>query len=274
MRRGCRTKQAITSMNTKLVDELIWDNKVLPAAYEATVPGSASVFTFNLIGSPGAGFQIDSQGTSGQAHRTVHATLDVASNWEGIGVKDTIDIKMESTFLCIPADATFSLRTNSILPSAVTIKPYVTIPGDVIVGPGGDTNVVINTKATTIIEGDTYAESYPMVYSPVTVPTDEPSLGNLEVKVGQNELITGNPGNWDPYNPPPPGRLPVFPGQHFYRHFAYSISCLSLYRRTFPTLTASPDYRPGLQYFGGSGWIPIAVSRRTPGNEERFKHSQ
>lgn len=162
--------QARRLMNKKLADELNWDNSTLPVVTGVQLPNSYANYSFNIQGNQANGFQITSIGRSGVAERRVYARLEIESLWSGIGVKEGIDIKLGATFATDPPGSDFSIRSNSTEDNAITLKAGVVVPGDVIVGPGGDPDRVITDKATTTIEGDSYAAEEEIAFPPVIVP--------------------------------------------------------------------------------------------------------
>jgi len=161
---------AIKLMNKKLADEPKWDNSTLPKAANVLLPNSNATYSFKVEGNPKTGFEITSVGQSAFARRAVHCRLAAESSWAGIGVKEGIDVKLGATFKTKPAGAKFAIRTNSTQDNAIILKSGVVIPGDVIVGPGGDIERVIDTKSSTKIEGDIYAAEEEIQFPPVKVP--------------------------------------------------------------------------------------------------------
>jgi hypothetical protein len=156
-------------MDYKLINEAVWDNSTLPAASSNLTTTPAS-FNYTVTGSPPL-FTITSTGTSGNTQENVYAMLSVSSYWSGLGVKETINVKLGALFNTIPPGSDLDIRTNSTSADAITFKAFVTVPGDVIVGPGGDTDVVINTKATTVIQGNIYPASEELLFPDVDPPT-------------------------------------------------------------------------------------------------------
>jgi hypothetical protein len=184
--------KAIFLMQKKLIDEATWNNDALPSATDTTVEGTGCTFTYTVAGSTGAGWQIDSTGTCVGQSRTTHTRLDISTYWEGIGVENTVDVKLGTSFGVIhgvPADMT--IRTNSTATDALKFKAFVTVPGDVLCGPGGDPDTVIDVKATTVISGETYAASEPILFPPVSAP-----LGTTYVSTPITTTSTLSGGSW------------------------------------------------------------------------------
>ena len=200
--------KAINAMRTKLAVEYSWNNSSLPAETDVALPGSDTTYTYTITGDPNNGWNIMSTSNCRGVQKTVYSKLVVKSSWFGIGVKQGIDVKHSVTFGTYPvADGPLILRTNSITSNSVAIKAGVTIPGDVVCGPGGDPAEVIDTKDSTVVTGSTYAADVEMQFPPVVVPPDlvalsqisytpEPNIsgdkhyGNVIINGVQN--ITGN----------------------------------------------------------------------------------
>ena len=196
--------EAVYLMNKKLADELTWDNSTLPQATNVHLPGTYASFSYSITGNPTDGFLITSTGKSGVKTKIIKTTLKAEPLWFGIGVKEIIDVKVGATFSTDPPDGDFSIRTNSTIPDSIILKMGITIPGDVIIGPGGDTDSVINTKSTTIIEGDTYAAENKIEFPPVIVPDELTSLPLTTYVYQPGVPITG-PVKFDTINIPQAG---------------------------------------------------------------------
>jgi hypothetical protein len=186
---------AIFKMNKKLIDEAVWDNINLPLASVAFVQTPAS-FNYSISGAPPT-FTITSTGTCGLLQENVYVVLNVGSYLKGIGVKETIDVKLGTTFGTLPAGGDIVIRSNSTESDAIGFKAFVTIPGDVIIGPGGDIDTVIDTKATTTIEGETYAASEELIFPPVVPPTGTTYVG---IPITTTTTIAGGSWRYDTIN--------------------------------------------------------------------------
>ncbi|MHC4154822.1 MAG: DUF7305 domain-containing protein [Planctomycetota bacterium] len=162
--------QAIRLMNKKLVDELVWDNSVLPSAKDETLPNGNASFSYTTEGDQHIGFLVISTGQSAFASRTVYTRLSIESMWFGIGVREYVDVLSKTIFDTIPADGDFTIRTNSTEDRAVQLFPDTYVPGDIIIGPGGDVDSVISTKKSSTIEGDTYAAAEEITFPEPVVP--------------------------------------------------------------------------------------------------------
>jgi hypothetical protein len=195
---------AIFKMNKKLIDEAVWDNSTLPSASISFAETPVS-FNYSVSGLPSTSFTITSTGTSGITQENVYAILAVGSYWKGIGVKENVDIKLGTEFSTIPEGGDIQIRTNSIEANAMRFKAFVSIPGDVIYGHGGDEETVVDTKATTVIEGATYEAEEPLLFPPVSPP--DPPLP-YQGSINASGQITGD-GQYDMIDIPQSGLLEV-----------------------------------------------------------------
>jgi choice-of-anchor A domain-containing protein len=178
-------------MNKKLVDELVWDNDSLPVATNIALDNSYASYSYTVTGDS-SGFTVTSVGRAGTATETVYASLKAKSLWTGLSVKGTIDIKNGATFSTIPADSDFAIITNSTASDSIILKSGVVVPGDVVVGPGGDVNDAISTKMDTVIEGQTYAADEEIYYPPVVVPTELEALMTISYSYSEGTPLTGD----------------------------------------------------------------------------------
>jgi hypothetical protein len=178
------TTEAVYKMQRKLINEATWDNSTLPAASNQTLESwvtSSPRYGYSIFGHPMIGFWITATGTSGIITRTVYATLRIGSYWEGINVKGRVDVKVGTSFGVIgpgqPSDLT--IRSNTTETDAMVFKAFVTVPGDIICGPGGNPDLVIDTKETTVVLGQMYAAPDEMIFPDVPVPFVIPSSGSI-----------------------------------------------------------------------------------------------
>jgi len=183
---------AIFMMNKKLIDEPVWDNGTLPSRTDIALPNSLSKFTYSVTGSQATGFEIVSTGTCGTAQKSVHVLLNVGSYLQGVGVKETADIFRGATLGTDPPGSPIGMivRTNSIATDALKFKAFVTVPGDVLCGPGGITADVVDTKATTVIKGSTYAAAEKLEFPLPVPPSGLPAGPNMPTTVGESVTLT------------------------------------------------------------------------------------
>jgi hypothetical protein len=103
----------------------------------------------------GPNYLITSKGTSVREERVVHALADLTSKYDyGLLVTDTIMMRQGTLIDAYDSSKGFygdensqeyvRIGTTSIAPKEITLKNEVTIVGDVLVGVGGDPDIVIN----------------------------------------------------------------------------------------------------------------------------------
>ncbi len=187
--------EALRLMN-KSLSEKPWDGTVIPPAMDIVLPGCNARYSYNVT-DEGGYYQIASEGESGIAQKIVYGRLMVESLLFGIGVKEVIDAKVGVTF-SVPPGSDFVIRTNSIEDNSIIFKSGVVVPGDVICGPGGDPDEVINIKSTTTILGDSYAAQNEIEFPPVVIPGDLKSAPLTYYTYSPGSPIVGS---GDPNNP-------------------------------------------------------------------------
>ena len=189
--------KAIFEMNEKLKVQP-WDGSTLPAATNETLPGSDLIFSYTVTGDSSSGYTVQCTGKYLAAEKTVHCTLGMKGLFDyAIFTKTNISMNNSATVDWYNNDAgdrPFSIGTNAIEAGAIDLKHGATVNGDVIVGYGGDPDVVIEDGGANIT-GDVYVA--PEVYDipPATVPqglVDLPSQGTLN----DCAVITGS-GKYD-----------------------------------------------------------------------------
>ncbi len=201
--------KALFAMNEQL-QAGPWSEDSLPAAIdEILLSNDNTTFTYTVTGDISSGYVIESTGKSGHTQKTVRSVLQLQGPFEcPIFTENGIDLKNGTTVDWInftEEDGSFKIGTNSTEESAVDAKSGVTINGDVVVGFGGDPDMVISASSATIT-GDTYAMTERQVLTPVTVPEwleSTPSAGTIEndttiavsgkydeIDLGNSETIT------------------------------------------------------------------------------------
>jgi len=101
---------------------------------------------------------ITSTGTTGNATKVIHAKLGLFSQWESIGVKDSIDIGVGGGLYTLPLNGDFTIQTNSTdspPDGGIVLRNGLNVPGDIYIGPGGDTDEVVVEKHNVVITGST-----------------------------------------------------------------------------------------------------------------------
>jgi hypothetical protein len=149
-------EKAIVLMNRKLRSGP-WDGKYLPYSIHEELPNSEGVFSYKVTAAPGGEYVITSVGTCGRSNRTVRASLGLKSLWEyAILTKEQITLKSNTLVSGYnssdPTDTDIALEmaTISTEDSRIILNSNVTVEGDVLVGPGGDTDQVIKDLGATV----------------------------------------------------------------------------------------------------------------------------
>lgn len=196
-------------------DPTVWTNPAVPATpvNYSSVPVSLGgtfgneTFTYNIYkGTRPAGYQIISIGTAAAVTRIVHSAVVLRSAFFGIGAKENININVGGNLGTVPVGDTLLVQTNSITspPSGgIMLRQGLNVPGDVICGPGGDTDVAIIEKKNVVITGETdAAEDYipfPSIYPPSltagswTVDPNDPTKASISSSMQLSSLTVGAP---------------------------------------------------------------------------------
>lgn len=177
--------KALFELNEKLKTKP-WNDGSLPYATNESLPDSDAVFSYKVTGDRYNGYAIESVGKYGQVVKQVSCDLTLEGPFDtAIYGHDLISLKLGTTingYNYTKPNECLKIGTNSILPSRVIAKSGVTIFGDVFCGPGGDPDVVIDSKHDAVITGKTYALDKVFEIPPVIVPQylqTLPSIGNI-----------------------------------------------------------------------------------------------
>jgi hypothetical protein len=193
--------QAIRLLNTKLDTQEEWDVESLTSPL-VQLPNCRADYRFKLEGDVDEGYEIVSVGRSGNAERTVHSKLKLAGLFDyAIFVADDLTLMMGTTVDAYNLDADdppLQIATNTTDADALDMKTGVTIEGDVLVGPDGDPDVVIDSKLEAVITGETYTLPEEWDLPVIKIPNDlflAPSKGIIT----GGEVITTD-GKYDGIN--------------------------------------------------------------------------
>jgi hypothetical protein len=175
--------KALCLMNAKLAAET-WTDGILPEITDETLPYCDSTFSYLVTGDIAGGFTVESIGKSAQAkaQRTVDAHLQLQGPFDcAISTLGPIILKagtlVDGYNSGDPSITGVDLQiaTASVLPDSMVLNAGVTVDGDVLVGVGGDTDIVI--KDLGAITDGRYALSEEIVFPPV-VPPVLPDIGS------------------------------------------------------------------------------------------------
>ena len=163
---------ALYEMNEKLKVEP-WNDSSLPEATDQSLPYCDAVYSYTVTGNSSDGYTIESVGTSGNAERKVVCILKPQGPFEfAVFAEDGAELKNSALvdwFNFGEDDENLKVGTNSVVSGAFSFKNSSTINGDVLVGVGGNPDVVIDDFGATIT-GDTRALREANVLPPISVP--------------------------------------------------------------------------------------------------------
>jgi hypothetical protein len=186
-------RHALYSMNKNFIFGQPWNDAMLPAhPFSGTVPNSSGSFSYNIVPlTANKVYEIISTGTSGGQTRVVHARTKMTNLFE-YGLIVTKSLLTRNSTLVDGYDSRLGLygsgnsgglikmgTTNIQSPpqGGITLYNGSTINGDVMIGVGGDLDVVIKDLGATT--GPRYNMQEPFEFEVITPPNCGPSLGNL-----------------------------------------------------------------------------------------------
>jgi hypothetical protein len=188
---------ALFEMNEKLKVKP-WDDSSLPEATNESLPYCDAVFSYTIAGNPSDGYTVESIGTSGNAQRKVTCVLKPQGPFEfAVFGDDGAELKNSALvdwYNYGVGDEILKVGTNSTSSGAFIFRNSSTINGDVVVGAGGNPDVVIDDSGATIT-GETRALREANVLPQITVPAwlaSLPSSGTI-----QNDATITNSGRYD-----------------------------------------------------------------------------
>lgn len=163
-------EKAVFDINAKVRNGL-WDDTNLPAE-SASLPGTEDQYDYTLVGDAAGGLVISANGRYRQTQRSVLAAVELAGIYEyAIYGIDSIELKngtMVDGFNYDADEPLLQIATSSTASGHIDMKNGVTIVGDVLVGVGGDPDVVIGEGPGVTIVGNTY--SLPVAWNPPIIP--------------------------------------------------------------------------------------------------------
>jgi len=176
---------ALFEMNEKLKVKP-WNDSSLPEAINQSLSYCDAVYSYTVSGNPSDGYTIESIGKSGIAERKVVCILKPQGPFEfAVFAEDGAELKNSALvdwFNFDADDENLKVGTNSIASGALSFKNSSTVNGDVVVGVGGNPDVVIDDFRATIT-GDTRALRETNVLPPISVPQwlgSLPSSGTIK----------------------------------------------------------------------------------------------
>jgi hypothetical protein len=176
--------KAVYEMNEKLKVQP-WDDSSLPGAIDEVLPNCDSTFSYTITGGLEGGYFLESVGSYLLAERAVRCDMPLKGPFEyaiftqnGIILKNSAAIDWYNH----GGEGKFAIGTNSILAGAVELQNSAFVNGDIVVGLGGDPDVVVNATWATIT-GRTTAATEIYELPPIAVPVylqESPSQGTID----------------------------------------------------------------------------------------------
>lgn len=184
--------KAVFEMSEKLKVKP-WSDSNLPDATNQALPNCNMFFSYTVVPEGNDVYGVSATGDYGQTQRTVNSTLQLRGPFEfAIFMQNTLNLMNGTTVDGYNLDADdrpLQIGTNSTAAGAVNSKLGVTINGDVVVGAGGNPDVVINSKLEAVITGDTYAAPEEWEFDPVSVPAGLQALASQGTLVATTTLV-------------------------------------------------------------------------------------
>jgi hypothetical protein len=163
---------AVYEMNEKLKVKP-WNDSTLPQAIQQPLPNCDATFSYTIAGDISDGYFLESVGDYILAQRRVNCLLPLQGPFEyAIFTQNGIILRNSASVDWInfdDDDGSFALGTNSILPGAVELQNSAFVNGDIVVGPGGDPEIVVDATWATI-NGTMYAATEEWELEPISVP--------------------------------------------------------------------------------------------------------
>lgn len=177
--------KALFEMNEKLKVKP-WSDSNLPQVTDEALPNCDAIFSYTVTGDSSNGFTVESVGNYSWAQRKVNSTLRLQTLFEyAVFTQGSTLLKTGTTIdMCNfnAGDPPLQIGTNSTEAGAIVAKSGVTIDGDVVVGMGGDPEVVIDALNEAAITGSVYVAPEEYELPSITVPQylqELPSQGTL-----------------------------------------------------------------------------------------------
>ena len=177
-------EMALYEMNEKIKVKP-WNDSSLPEGTNQNLPYCDAVYSYTISGNSSEGYTIESVGTSGIAERKVICVLEPQGPFEfAVFTDEGAELKNSSLvdwFNFSPDDENLKVGTNSIVSGAFVLKNSATVNGDVVVGVGGNPDILINNNGT--ITGETRAMTEKNTLPTIVVPEwldSLPSSGTIK----------------------------------------------------------------------------------------------
>lgn len=164
--------QAVYEMNEKLKIQP-WDDSTLPQITGQSLPNCSATFTYTVTGDLAGGYYLESIGNYILADRKVNCILPLQGPFEkAIFVQGALILKAGTVVDGYNSgdpsvtDVELVIGTNSTLSGSIVLNSGVTVDGDVVIGPSGTIEDVIQDHGAST--DDQYALIEEVEFPPVT----------------------------------------------------------------------------------------------------------
>lgn len=165
--------KAYYEMNEKLKKVIPWNDSGLPEGTDEDLPNTDATYSYLVTGNLDSGYAVESIGEYGVRQRTVRCSLPLQGLFEyAIFGNDYIHIKNGGTidwYNNDGDDGSLQIGTNNILADSIVLKNGALVNGDVVIGAGGDPDVVIDYAGGTLT-GNTFIMPKEYELPQITVP--------------------------------------------------------------------------------------------------------
>jgi hypothetical protein len=166
--------EAVFEMNEKL-ETVPWDDTLLPGATGKSLPNCDAIYSYIVTGDIDSDYFVDAVGVSGGSVRRITARLKLKGPFESAIFADKSIVIGDSALINWynygVGEKGLQIGTNSTDAGVIQLGNGVTVNGDIVVGMGGDPDVVIDAAWATIT-GDTYSMTEFYELPSVTVPEE------------------------------------------------------------------------------------------------------
>jgi hypothetical protein len=166
--------QAVYEMNEKLKVQP-WNGSTLPQATGQALPNCSATFSYTVTGDLASGYYLESTGNYILADRKVSCILPLQGPFEkAIFVQGALILKAGTVVDGYNSgdpsitDVAVCIGTNSTLTDSIVLNSGVTVDGDVLIGPSGSVEDVIQDHGAST--GDRYALIEEVEFPAVTPP--------------------------------------------------------------------------------------------------------
>ena len=166
-------EKALYGMN-EMLKVKPWDSSLLPSVTDEDLPHSGAAYDYQVTGTIGSGYSIQSTGARNSAVKTVTCDLELKGIFDyALLTKYGMVLANGSTVDWInfgADDDLLKIGTQDTTAGALELKNDSVINGDVVCGAGGDPSIVVKDQGADIT-GDIYSTPMEQELPSVSVPT-------------------------------------------------------------------------------------------------------